>query len=74
MHASWLNQIEIYFSVLQRKVLNPNYFESLNDLECKILCFQKEYEKMVKPFKWKFTREDLKKVLAKHEEKLKMAA
>ena len=74
VHASWLNQIEIYFSVLQRKVLNPNYFESLNDLECKILCFQKEYEKMVKPFKWKFTREDLKKVLAKHEEKLKMAA
>lgn len=74
VHASWLNQIEVYFSVLQRKVLSPNYFESLDELECKILGFQNEYEKIAKPFKWKFTREDLKKVLAKHEEKLKMAA
>ena len=74
VHASWLNQIEIYFSVLQRKLLNPNYFESLEDLETQIIRFQNEYEKIAKPFKWKFTREDLRNVLAKHEERLKMAA
>jgi hypothetical protein len=74
VHASWLNQIEIYFSVLQRKALTPNYFESLGDLENRILGFQYEYEKIAKPFKWKFTREDLKKVLAKYDDGLKMAA
>ena len=74
IHASWLNQIEIYFSVLQRKVLTPNYFESLDDLENRILGFQDEYEKIAKPFKWKFTRDDLKKILAKVNDNLKMAA
>jgi len=74
VHASWLNQIEIYFSVLQRKVLTPNDFESLEDLENRILGFQEEYEKIAKPFKWKFTREDLKKILAKFDDSLKMAA
>jgi len=74
VHASWLNQIEIYFSVLQRKVLTPNYFESLEELKNNILGFQEEYEKVAKPFKWKFTRDDLKKVLAKVNDNLKMAA
>ena len=74
IHASWLNQIEIYFSVLQRKVLTPNYFESLDELENRILGFQDEYEKIAKPFKWKFTRDDLKKILAKVDDNLKMAA
>ena len=74
IHASWLNQIEIYFSVLQRKVLNPNYFESLDNLENRILGFQDEYEKMAKPFKWKFTRKDLQKILAQYDDGLKMAA
>jgi len=40
VHASWLNQVEIYFSVLQRKVLTPNDFESIEDLENSILKFQ----------------------------------
>ncbi|MBI4772799.1 MAG: transposase, partial [Deltaproteobacteria bacterium] len=44
IHASWLNQVEIYFSVLQRKVRTPNYFESLEELETKILAFQAIYE------------------------------
>ena len=74
IHASWLNQIEIYFSVLQRKVLTPNYFESLDDLEDRIVGFQDEYEKIAKPFKWKFTRHDLKKILAKVNDNLKKAA
>jgi len=74
VHASWLNQVEIYFSVLQRKVLTPNNFESLEDLKDKILSFQILYEKIAKPFEWKFTRKDLKKILHKFDDLQKMAA
>jgi transposase len=65
IHASWLNQIEIYFSILQRKVLTPNDFTSLEALKDRILKFQERYEQIAKPFEWKFTREDLSKMLAK---------
>lgn len=65
VHASWLNQIEIYFSILQRKALTPSDFDSLEELQTRILTFQKYYEKAVKPFQWKFTREDLNKLMAK---------
>lgn len=65
VHASWLNQIEIFFSILQRKVLTPNDFESLLVLEDRILAFQERYQETAKPFDWKFTREDLSKLLAK---------
>jgi len=74
IHASWLNQVEIYFSVLQRKVLTPNDFESLSELRERILDFQVLYESIAKPFEWKFTREDLKNVLAKLNESQKLAA
>ena len=74
VHASWLNQVEIYFSVLQRKVLTPNDFESLSELQDRILDFQKLYETIANPFEWKFTREDLKKVLAKYDATQKLAA
>lgn len=77
VHASWLNQIEIFFSILQRKVLTPNDFESLEELESRILCFQAVYEKSAVPFEWRFTREDLKNVLAKlslHKQDEKAAA
>jgi len=65
IHASWLNQVEIYFSVLQRKVLTPNDFMNLRELESRILDFQELYERTAKTFKWKFTRQDLKRVLAR---------
>lgn len=65
IHASWLNQIEIYFSILQRKVLTPNDFDSLFALEDRILAFQDRYQQNAKPFDWKFTRDDLSKLLAK---------
>jgi hypothetical protein len=74
IHASWLNQVEIFFSVLQRKVLTPNDFESLIELENRILSFQTEYEKVSTPFEWKFTRDDLKKLLSRFEEKQKLVA
>jgi transposase len=64
-HASWLNQIEIYFSVLQRKALTPNDFGSLDDLAGRILSFQAHYESAAKPFEWSFTRRDLIRLLKK---------
>jgi len=77
VHASWLNQIEIYFSVIQRKVLTPNDFESLADLEDRLMKFQEHYEHVAKPFEWKFTRDNLTmlmKKLSKHPEPIERAA
>ena len=65
VHASWLNQIEIFFSILQRKVLTPNDFASLIDLREAIYAFEKRYEKIAKPFEWKFSRNDLSKMMKK---------
>jgi hypothetical protein len=65
VHASWLNQGEIYFSVVQRKILTPNDFEDLDTLEAHLLAFGRRYEQIAAPFQWKFTRDDLNKLLAK---------
>ena len=59
VHASWLNQAEIYFSVAQRKVLQPNNFPDLDTLEQTLLAFGRHYEQIAQPFEWKFTRKDL---------------
>lgn len=67
IHASWLNQIEIYFSILQRKVLTPNDFHSLEQLQKTILAFQERYSTRATPFAWRFTRDDLHRLLAKLE-------
>lgn len=63
VHASWLNQIEIYFSILQRKVLTPNDFSSLQSLAERLERFERHYENIARPFEWKFTREDLTQLL-----------
>ena len=55
VHASWLNQIEIYFSIVQRKVVTPNDFASLADLQERLLAFQDHYSKPLRPFQWTFT-------------------
>lgn len=65
VHASWLNQIEIYFSVVQRKVLTPNDFPDLATVEQRLMDFQEYYEQISKPFKWKFTKKDLRDILGK---------
>ena len=65
VHASWLNQIEIYFSILERKALTPNDFPSLAALQERILAFQQHYELIATPFEWKFTKQDLHNLLAK---------
>ena len=64
-HASWLNQIEIYFSIIQRKVLTPNDFASLAALEHYLLAFQARYQATATPFHWTFTRTDLQRLLAR---------
>src|SRR5918994_2268554 len=65
VHASWLNQIEIYFSVIQRKVLTPNDFADLEVLVEGLIAFQKRYEQFAEPFSWKFTRHDLDRLLSR---------
>jgi hypothetical protein len=65
VHASWLNQVEIYFSIVQRKVLNPNDFADLNALAERLLEFQYYWESTARPFEWKFTRQDLARLLGK---------
>ncbi len=63
IHASWLNQVEIYFSILERKVLTPADAASLEELAARILAFQSSYEILAQPFEWKFTRADLARLL-----------
>ncbi len=76
-HASWLNQIEVYFSIVQRKVLTPNDFADLEALEQRLMHFERYYETWAHPFEWKFTRQDLTRLLqrlARHEPRLAKAA
>ena len=65
VHASWLNQVEVYFSVVQRKVVSPNDFTDLAEVEQRLTEFQKRYNATAKPFQWKFTRRDLHDLLAR---------
>jgi transposase len=65
IHASWLNQIEIHFSIVQRKLLQPNDFPDLTSLERAILNFERYYAEIAKPFEWRFTRTDLNRVLTR---------
>jgi len=69
VHSSWLNQIEIYFSIVQRKVLTPNDFTDLAVVQDRLLAFERRYETLAKPFEWKFTRSDLAHLMSRLEEK-----
>ena len=59
LHASWLNQIEIYFSIVQRKVLTPNDFKSLATVARRLNEFEHLYNDMAQAFGWNFTRAKL---------------
>ncbi len=77
IHASWLNQIELYFSIVQRKALTPNDFDSLDALTERLLDFSNHYRQIAQPFEWTFTRSDLDRLLDRietHEPQLKLAA
>jgi len=69
VHASWLNQIEVYFSIVQRKLLTPNDFRSLTNLRRDLMNFQNRYEQSAKPLEWTFTRRDLEILLARLDQK-----
>jgi transposase len=62
-HASWLDQAEIYFSVVQRKALTPNDFTSLDQIRDRLAAFETRYNAIARPFNWKFTRTDLADLL-----------
>ena len=62
-HASWLDQAEIYFSVVQRKVLTPNDFTGLDQIRDRLAAFETRYNAIARPFTWKFTRTDLSDLL-----------
>jgi hypothetical protein len=59
VHASWLNQVEIYFSLVQRKVLTPNDFADLAEVELRLRLYEELTNRQPKPFDWKFTKSDL---------------
>ena len=65
VHTSWLNQIEVYFSIVQRKLLTPADFDDLAALKPGLMAFQARYQRAAKPFKWTFARRDLHVLLTK---------
>ena len=76
-YASWLSQIEIVFSVIQRKVLTPNDFDSLQAVVDRLDAFEHHYNQIAQPFEWNFTRRDLADLIARvghHEPRLRLVA
>ena len=63
VHASWLNQIEIVFSIIQRKVVTPNDFVDLDQITERLAAFEDRYNQTAEPFDWTFTRDDLARFL-----------
>jgi len=63
IYTSWLNQIEIYFAIVQKKALTPNDFPDIQAVEERLLNFQLRHQEVARPFSWKFTRNDLKEKL-----------
>jgi transposase len=71
VHASWLNQAEIFFSIVQKKAISPNDFASTSQLAATLLAFTSRYNQAARPFNWKFTAKDLARFLDRindHEE------
>ncbi|MGI5048279.1 hypothetical protein ACM9HD_33225 [Streptomyces sp. JAC25] len=60
-----MNQVEIYFSVVQRKVVSPNDFTDLAQVEDRLRAFEDHYNATAQPFQWKFTTSDLDDLLAR---------
>lgn len=63
VHASWLNQVEVFFSILQRKLITGGNFTDLGDLADKVLDFQQHYNAAAEPFDWKFTKTKLRNLM-----------
>ena len=72
VHASWLNQVEIFFSIVQRKVVTPSDFTDLDQVQDRLTAFEHRYNQTARPFRWKFTPADLEDLLTRihrHEQK-----
>jgi transposase len=69
VHASWLNQVEIFFSIIQKKVVTPNDFASTTELSRTLLAFVDRYNQTARPFNWKFTADDLTTLLRRINER-----
>ena len=67
VHASWLNQVEIYFSIIQRKVLTPNDFADLKAIRLRLALYEELSNQSPTPFQWKFDHTKLTALLAKIE-------
>jgi transposase len=65
VHASWLNQVEIFFSIVQRKVVAPSDFTDLDQVQDRLAAFEHRYNHTARPFQWKFTRTDLEDLLTR---------
>lgn len=65
VHASWLDQVEVYFSIVQRKVVSPNDFFDTEAIASALAGFEGRYNAVSQPFDWRFTRDDLHKLLAR---------
>ncbi|MGF7233789.1 MAG: IS630 family transposase [Frankia sp.] len=65
VHASWLNQVEVFFSVVQRKVVSPNDFTDLTQVTDRLRAFEDRYNATAQPFQWRFTTTDLDDLLAR---------
>ncbi len=63
IHASWLNQIEVVFSIIQRKVIKPADFADLAALGDRLERFADRYNQTATPFDWRFTTADLSAML-----------
>jgi hypothetical protein len=74
VHASWLNQVEIYFSIIQRKVLTPNDFADLEAIRLRLALYEALSNQSPKPFQWKFDRTKLTALLTKSEARQKALA
>jgi len=72
VHASWLNQVEIYFSIIQRKVLTPNDFADLEAVRLRLALYEELSNQSPTPFQWKFDRTKLTTLLAKIEARHKL--
>jgi hypothetical protein len=77
VHAGWLNQIEIYFSIVQRKLLEPNDFANVAEVARTLNAFEHHWNEIAEPFDWNFTRDDLAALIERlnpHEPQLQLAA
>ncbi|HLI16335.1 MAG TPA: IS630 family transposase [Acidimicrobiales bacterium] len=74
VHASWLNQIEVVFSIIQRKVVRSGDFAGLGALAERLLAFEQHYNASARPFDWRFSTDDLAAMLERLEGRALLAA